>query len=370
MKGKEFLNKKYDVCMVSSRHPLKDHRIFHKETMSLINKLNLNVLILAINNDKEEIIKGKNYVIYGIKGNQQQILGSIIKLFKILRKVKSRVYHIHDFEDLILTPYLKLIKRGKVIYDMHEDFIKMINETDYMSNFKRFILSKVAHIYEKFFVFFTDTILVVVEHHKKKFNRYKKNIHCISNFPRIRKKIVKNKKYDFVYCGTTNKSRGIYDILELSKKTPYSILLILSGLIEERRKLKSIIKKNKLNIDLIENLPYSKVLNEISKAKVGLVLFHNTPKRRDGISTKLMEYSMAKLPIIGTSFNPFMKKYIDENNLGFALDKINSEEIQKAFKKINYNYNLYSSNSFKALKNYNWENEEKKLIKLYEDLLK
>ncbi|MFW6025198.1 MAG: glycosyltransferase [Candidatus Woesearchaeota archaeon] len=365
----DVLDKKYDVCMISSRHPLKDHRIFHKETKSLINELNLNVLILAIS-DKEEIIEGDGYVIYGIKGDQKEVLGSVWKLFKVLRKVKAKIYHIHDFEDLALTPYLKLVKKGKIIYDMHEDYIKMINELDYMSKFKRFIFSNIAKVYEKLFVHFVHFIVVVVEHHKKKFP--KKESYCIHNFPHFRKvkDMEKEYEYEFVYCGTTSEPRGVFDFLDFLKDYNKKTLLILSGRKEEREKVKKIVNEYNLNVIIKEKLPHSKVFKEISKAKIGFVLFHNSPKRNDGISTKLMEYSMCGLPILGTSFNPFMRKYIRKNALGVAIDEINNESILEGYEKILNNYSAFSKNSKEKVKNYVWDNEKIKLVDLYKKVIK
>lgn len=378
----KIFDQKFDVCMISSRHPLKDHRIFYKETMSLIDKLGYKVLILAINNDKEEIIEEKNCIIYGIKGNQTQILGSVLKLFKVLRKVNCKVFHIHDFEDLILAPYLRFIKKGKVIYDMHEDYIKMINDQGNMNKLLKFLIVKTAFFFELFFTKFCHEFVIVVERHFVKLKKYgikKKKINLIKNYIKLddfnhvysKQKNMK-KEFDLVYCGTSNKQKGLFELIDFSFKKKIKLLLILSGKVENIELFKEYVRKQKIenNVKIINNLSYNLVPTEVIKAKIGVAFTYNKPKYEEGISTKVMEYSALGLPLLTTIGNTFRDNFIRKHNSGSFVKNLIFDGINEGYEDIIKNYRIKSKNTLKSAKEYSWNSQEKTLIDLYNKLIK
>jgi len=79
------------------------------------------------------------------------------------------------------------------------------------------------------------------------------------------------------------------------------------------------------------------------------------------------------LPVIASNFL-FWKKIIKENKCGLSVNPLNPKEIAVAIKFLIEHPNeakKMGENGKKAvLKKYNWENEEKKLIKIYQNLLK
>ncbi|NND24106.1 MAG: glycosyltransferase, partial [Acidimicrobiia bacterium] len=86
---------------------------------------------------------------------------------------------------------------------------------------------------------------------------------------------------------------------------------------------------------------------------------------------KLFEYMQYGLPIVGSRFD-LWKDIVEENYCGILVDPLNPKEISEAIKWIYDNPDeakKMGENGMKAVKEkYNWQVEEKKLIKLYEEI--
>jgi glycosyltransferase involved in cell wall biosynthesis len=79
------------------------------------------------------------------------------------------------------------------------------------------------------------------------------------------------------------------------------------------------------------------------------------------------------LPVIASNF-PVWQEVVEENNCGLTVNPFDPEDIAKAIEYLLDNPDQarkMGQNGRKAvLEKYNWENEEQKLIELYENLLK
>ncbi|MGB2885643.1 MAG: glycosyltransferase, partial [Dehalococcoidia bacterium] len=118
-------------------------------------------------------------------------------------------------------------------------------------------------------------------------------------------------------------------------------------------------------------VPFKEVPQYAASADVGIVLFRNV-----GLSyyysspNKLFECMAAGLPVVGSNF-PDLKMFIEGYNFGVTCDPDNPKDIADA---INYilsdesRYNEMRRNALEAAKVFNWENESRKLLALYEGL--
>lgn len=108
---------------------------------------------------------------------------------------------------------------------------------------------------------------------------------------------VREKKYDFVFCGRLNQTKGIYDLLEIVKfiKEKKSVSLIVIGSGPEKRKFTYEIKKNKLdkNIFLTGFLSEQEKIKKIKESKVFLL-----PSHEEGWGIVIGEALAAGLPVV------------------------------------------------------------------------
>ena len=73
---------------------------------------------------------------------------------------KFKIIHIHDPELLIALPIWKILGK-KVIYDVHENYIKQLEVKDYLSKTSKKIFRYALMIMEKIGQILADLIIVV-----------------------------------------------------------------------------------------------------------------------------------------------------------------------------------------------------------------
>jgi glycosyltransferase involved in cell wall biosynthesis len=88
--------------------------------------------------------------------------------------------------------------------------------------------------------------------------------------------------------------------------------------------------------------------------------------------TKLFEYMATGLPVIASNF-PHWKEILEDNHCGLVVDPLNPKEIARAIEYLldhPEEASRMGENGRQAVKDkYNWEEEGKKLLDLYERLL-
>ena len=116
------------------------------------------------------------------------------------------------------------------------------------------------------------------------------------------------------------------------------------------------------------------ILNYTMSADIGVNLINRIGEAQEFQSPwKLFEYCMAGLAVVSTDL-PFHRRVYKKYNIGFLCDNNNSpKSIANRVNKILENEGTlkdYQKNArFAAVNEFNWEIQEKKLMKLYESVL-
>ena len=113
---------------------------------------------------------------------------------------------------------------------------------------------------------------------------------------------------------------------------------------------------------------------EISKAcKVGLSVLKPVKNMQTSYSTKIFEYMAVHLPVITSNF-PLYKDVIERYHCGFCINPNSEVELADA---IEYIFNHMDEaeqmglNGEKAVQEeFSWSREERKLLRLYEEILR
>jgi glycosyltransferase involved in cell wall biosynthesis len=115
------------------------------------------------------------------------------------------------------------------------------------------------------------------------------------------------------------------------------------------------------------------VSKAICESMVGMVTLLPANNFINSLPVKMFEYMAAKLPIIASDFQ-LWKSIIEANNCGLCVNPTDINQIANAIKTIIDNKELRLSmaeNGYQLVKTkYNWDIEERKLIKLYNILIK
>ncbi len=389
---------KRKICFLADKHDLFDDRIYWKMAVPLKEKGYDVYYVLIRDEIKKGITKeGIKYDILKVKTfSKNRYLNFILKninpsnnykkLFKKATKINADVYHFHDLWINKIGKKLKsLPQKPVVIYDVHEPFaIDIKDDVGRHSKIKWLMNLYVNYIdsWEKKCAKRYDFIITTEENVRDSFRKVisDERVEVIYNFTDLYKDFtsipLKNKEYDFIYCGGATESRGVIKILEavkIAKKNIPNIKVVFVGRYTPstlKLKLQKFINSNDLknNVQLIPFVKYAQVSDFYNKSKVGLITWQPAKALSIKMPIKIFEYMAFALPIIGSNFG-HIKEYIKKENCGITVDPNSPEEISNAMITLltdSNKYNVYSKNGRKAtLEKYKWDFEFKRLIGFY-----
>jgi glycosyltransferase involved in cell wall biosynthesis len=137
---------------------------------------------------------------------------------------------------------------------------------------------------------------------------------------------------------------------------------------------KKIIKENKLEkrVKILPAVPYTELISYMSSADIGVIpTVANSTSTRLSLPNKFFEYSMSGL-VVATSDLPVLRMMAEKYKEGGLFDPQKPESIAKTISELIKNkdkFKVYQNNLKKVAKELNWDNEKKKYLKAYKDLV-
>ncbi len=301
--------------------------------------------------------------------------------FRLARKEPADVYHANDLVTMPVAWLCSRLTGGKLVYDSHELWLDRPRLRK-RSRLNRFIVHRI----ESFFIHHTDANIIAGESSSKALSeRYNigppiviMNVPYYHPFERstvFRDKLgISAEERIILYMGKISWGRGIESgIQSLKHLSQVSCVVFGSGLDSYVAELKVFIEDKGLadRVYFFGEVPFDEVTRHAMSADIGLVLHQNIGLNYYYVSpNKLFECMAAGLPVVGSNF-PDLKKYIEGYNLGVTCDPESPKDIAEAIDYIlsdETRYNEMRKNALEAAKVFNWENESKKLVALYDGL--
>lgn len=362
------MSKLIKVCHLTSVHRPDDIRIFHKECRSLV-RHNYNVVIL-VKAERDQITNGIQ--IFGVTQRAGSRLTRMTKtvweIFKKADQIKADIYHFHDPE-LIPVGLLFRQKGKKVIYDAHEDVPQDIKDKPWINPILRKSLSLAFELFENFSVMFFSAIVTATPAIKERLTRFNAYTLDINNYP-ILDEFPSNwnhKNREICYIGGLSEARGIKELIQAMKFVDGK--LNLAGRFQTQRlkqQVHGLSEWQKVNWFGFVNR--EKMAEIVSVSSAGIVIYHPIANHIQAQPNKIFEYMSAGIPVIASNF-PLWKEIVEGHSCGICVDPMNPKSVGDA---INYlltheaEAKQMGKNGRQAVEQiFNWETEEKKLIKLY-----
>ncbi|MEA3499492.1 MAG: glycosyltransferase [Candidatus Marinimicrobia bacterium] len=374
------------IFIFTSVHPWNDTRIFYKEAISIAKRHEVELHAPA----EFDYIEKNGVKIVGLPKWNKTIDRSKIRkiIWDRIKLSDADIFWFHDPELIWIGLKIKLFHKGKVIYDIHEDYYTQILLKEWIPT--KILRRLIANIYlfiEKFFLQKFDLLLLAEKYYKNRLSPKLREISIdILNYPIVESYFNKNevekykskkKFHKIIYTGGITQDRGAFNVIEgfkiLLTKVD-NVKLYFVGKCKDQIIIDKIKSDKKLRYKIViigENrfVDRGEIDREYIDADIGLALFPYSLHYNKKLLTKFYEYMINKLPIIVSDFN-LWKNFIKTNECGLYVDPTEPHQIaDKLLFLINHpeEARKMGNNGYKAVMGkYKWKNEEAKLFKIKE----
>jgi glycosyltransferase involved in cell wall biosynthesis len=320
---------------------------------------------------------------YGI--GIQQILTIFrfwIAAYQLLAKLHPDLIHCHDFDTLPAGLAYGKIHHIPVIYDAHEYYAEFVKPR--LNGFVGILIYSIISTIERICAKISDAVITVDETLADNYKRLNQRVLVLGHFPQrtfaeIPNPIFTRPVLTMLYAGRISIDRGalLYiDILNFLLDLNIPARLVFAGAITPATDEK-LIFQHALGLEnfivFTGWIPYNQMQDIYHSADIGLSILQPLPRYVAALPVKLFEYMACGLPIIACNFSA-ISNIVNEENCGILVDPTSQPLEIARFIKDWWNETsipcLLGENGRQAiLSKYNWENQFRKLLELYKNLL-
>jgi glycosyltransferase involved in cell wall biosynthesis len=272
--------------------------------------------------------------------------------------------------DTVLPCYIyKVLFRKKLIFDILDRFAPPLVPNNRSFLFKKYC-SFVSSIEETFaknseaLLAVSDKIFLTFQKRPKKCITIMNC--CIDRVPNLSKK--ETNRFRLLSTSNIRPARGLETLIELLKELK-DMELLITGRMKDKALMKRIYEVP--NIRYLGLVEQDKFIDLETSCDVMIALYDLDiqPIYIYGMANKILEAMMCGLPVITNIAHEF----VNDIECGIVVEYGNTEQIKQAIITLRDNTSIrkrMGNNGRKAfLEKYNWTNMEKKLYKIYEELL-
>ncbi|CAI8999650.1 Glyco_trans_4-like_N domain-containing protein [Brevibacillus sp. IT-7CA2] len=399
-------NSEIDICMIVSNTVTPDPRV-RKEAASLADSdYKVKIIGLRLNKDdkpKERFSPGYEVERANVSFLTQKVRRKIDQFMtgdsalkkklgfplKVLLKAyqmvwlsmktfgtKATVYHAHDLDTLPIAFIASFIHRSKLVYDSHELYTEQKQGTSA-------VIKRCLQIVEGMLIKRADRVITVngsiAEELQKRYNvalpLSLKN-YVSQNMTPV-KTITRGtiREVSVLYHGGFMPDRGLEEMIQSVEYWPDDCKLFIRGFGSIENELRQLVADLKLTekITFLEPVTMEQLTEGAAFADIGIIPYKPTCLNNYySLPNKLSEYIMAGLAVCASDL-PEIRKLNDQVHFGELFDPEDPKSIAEAIRKMvsEREYLLqYRENAWEwARMEGNWEEESKKLLFLYANLL-
>ncbi|HEY5462664.1 MAG TPA: glycosyltransferase [Hanamia sp.] len=292
-----------------------------------------------------------------------------LRLFFYLLFQKTDILCCIDLDTMLPVFLTSVLKRKIKVYDAHE----------YFSQQKEIItrpnIYRVWHFLERTLVPKFKKGYTVSEGITKEFlKHYKVNYKIIRNVPLLKPLPRINPKEKIIlYQGSVNEGRGFEYLIPAMEKVNATLFIYGDG--NFLNKANALVLKNQLQNKVFfkgKFLP-AEADQITQQAYIGINLVEPLGENQFlSLANKFFDYMHNAIPQVTMDF-PEYKRINDEFEIALLINDLSVQSVAKSINLLLEDKELYfrlQQNCRKARDAYNWQNEEKKLLEFYQQLVK
>lgn len=358
---------------MTSVHPPFDVRIYHKECRSLA-RAGYEVTLIAPHSGASPSIDGITlHAVTPPLSRGERMTRTIAAVYRAAVEEDAEIYHFHDPELMSIAVLLKL--RGKkVIYDVHEDYAGNMRKQWIPSGLQG-LAGLAVRTSEAAMGQVCDRIVAatpkIASHFRSSMTSVVQNFPWTDEFNMVQGQPYQEREAIVAYIGYLADVRGLREMNEAIQlvNIEMSARLVLAG------EMVGGAQGNTFQGgDLVEQLgpvDRAQIAQLLSRAKIGIVVYHPTANYFHGQPTKLLEYMAAGLPVVASDF-PFYRQVIESSGCGLLVDPLQPSDIARAmlwlFRNPASAEEMGRRGQQAVLAHYNWERESESLLRVYDCL--
>ncbi|HMN06644.1 MAG TPA: glycosyltransferase [Flavobacteriales bacterium] len=299
------------VCHITTVHGPFDDRIFFKQCRSLAAAGFDTHLVAPIDKDTTE----DGVHIHAVKVPASRMLRPVTGAWRALRqarKLKARVYQIHDPELLWVALLLKG-KDTRVVYDMHESMRgHILTKTWLGPAWMRKLASRLYGCFEDLAIRKLDHVLVVVESMRDDILKLHpaqagkvtvvRNLPVIALIGRTLQVMPRNEEYTLIYVGGLSRIRGIKEVVEALALVPGARLKLLGPWSDEAYRAECAALPAWPQVQDLGQVRMDAVYDHVRAADCGLCLLYPVHNYMISLPIKTFEYMACGLPMLLSDF--------------------------------------------------------------------
>ncbi len=367
------------VCILTSVHQPFDSRVFHREAGSLVEG-GYEVSLVAPHT-MNEVVDGVRVI--RIARSSRRILRWLRgwRIFSLALRERAELYHFHDPELLLVGILLRFFTKAKVIYDVHEHYPNAIKSKEWIPRPLRPAIAGLFSFLENLLIPVLDGVVFTTPIVGKRYTKRARRAVRLENYPLQRnfRMPAHDERTGIIYSGGIHPHRGIEVLLGAVSELrddhePEVTLMGNFSSNQYRAHIVNFITKHELNgaVRVKPPVPYTSLGKELSKHLVGVVLYEPTPNNMSCLPNKIFEYMASGTAVVASDF-PLYRDIVQSARCGVVVNPARPEKVAKALEYLLNNPDKakeMGENGRRAVvEKYNWENEGKKLLALYEKLL-
>lgn len=369
------------ICHVCNAHSVDDARVFHRACCELA-RAGYEVHLLA-QGKGTNVYEENGVIIHPLPepGNRRQRYTRASSVARLAAALRPNLFHVHEPD--LLGAVISGAGSQPVIYDVHESYLDVLNENNWMPTWIKPVARIAWDRWERRLVRRCAGIVTVTETIAKRYRNLNKNVCVVSNFPdwegMDQLDHVQRDGATCVMAGTLYSSNGLSKILRalaLLKQRGLHIRLSLAGNASDGFLLSLWNEAEALGVR--KQVEYHGILSRKEallfqkKAGIGLVVYQPLLHCVNSLPNKLLECMALGVPVVYSNF-PNYREIAATAGAGIMVDPTVPEQIADAIETLVRNPDVArrmgEAGKRAVREQFNWGTERVKLLRLYHEIL-
>jgi len=374
------------ICFLSSGHPIHDKRVFDKEATSLA-AAGFEVVYLTAGEEGSTRDQGVEVITYMLHPSILGRLFQIPRLYRLGSRLNADCYHCNEVDSWIAGVFLKLLRRRKIVFDVHEDYPSTFAESRFPRPLRPLVAGIIRLLYRALAPL-TDRFVLAKHCIAHDFRHAQSKVLVVANYtpltyadrqpPPPDARPWGNSGLTAIHLGLIGRLRGWPQLLEaLARARNKSIHLHVIGTFNDDsradfgRRVAELGLQDRVTFE--EWLPFAEAYERVLASDIGLVLFQpGVQNHVYALPHKMFDYMMSRLPVIAPAFAEEVAAIIREADCGLLIDPSDPEQIAQALDRLaddpDERRRLGENGRRAVRERYNWEAEAAKLVGMYREL--